>query len=117
MAEKYLHYFGNESSESILEEYGIVPTDKKQSDILKPKICPNCNEGNIPDSKFCSKCRMILIYDAVSETLASQDKINDLEETIKSMEGSWQSWEAFKKEPHAVVAQAVARRMPDNHSG
>ena len=28
---KYLHYFGNESSESILEEYGIIPKEKQQT--------------------------------------------------------------------------------------
>ena len=29
---KYLHYFGNESSDSILEAYGIITKDKEQSD-------------------------------------------------------------------------------------
>jgi hypothetical protein len=54
---KYLHY-GNESSESLLEVYGIITKDKQLSDALKPKQCPNCNEPNKPDSKFCAKCRM-----------------------------------------------------------
>jgi integrase/recombinase XerD len=40
---KYLHYFGNESSESLLEAYGIVPKDQQSADILRPKQCPNCN--------------------------------------------------------------------------
>jgi hypothetical protein len=57
---KYLHYYGNESSESLLEAYGIVTKDKHLSDALKPKQCPNCNEPNKPDSKFCAKCRMVL---------------------------------------------------------
>lgn len=26
---KYIHYFGNESSEGILEAYGIMPNDKQ----------------------------------------------------------------------------------------
>lgn len=66
---KYLHYFGNESTESLLEAYGIVTKDKQLSDALKPKQCPNCNEPNKPDSKFCAKCRMVLTYDAYNETL------------------------------------------------
>ncbi|MGA6990109.1 MAG: hypothetical protein WBX81_06820, partial [Nitrososphaeraceae archaeon] len=41
---KYVHYFGNESSESILQEYGILPKDNAEADVLKPKQCPNCNE-------------------------------------------------------------------------
>jgi integrase len=41
---KYLHYFGNESSESILEAYGIVTNEKKRSEMLRSKLCPNCSE-------------------------------------------------------------------------
>ena len=52
---KYLHYFGNESNDSILEAYGIIPKDGEVVDILRPKQCPNCNEPNKPDSKFCAK--------------------------------------------------------------
>jgi integrase/recombinase XerD len=74
---KYEHWFGNESSQSLLEAYGIVPQDNHRKDILKPKQCPNCNEPNKPDSKFCAKCRMVLTYDAYSETLENQKrKIN-----------------------------------------
>jgi hypothetical protein len=70
---KYLHYFGNESSESLLEAYGLV--DKGvQIDQLKPKQCPNCSEPNKPDSKFCAKCRMVLTYDAYNETLERQQE-------------------------------------------
>jgi integrase/recombinase XerD len=53
---KYLHYFGNESNESLLEAYGIV-SGGQQMDQLRPKQCPNCTEPNKPDSKFCAKCR------------------------------------------------------------
>lgn len=63
---KYLHYFGNESSESILEAYGIITKDDKDANFLKSKQCPNCNEPNKPDSRFCAKCRMVLTYDAVA---------------------------------------------------
>ena len=40
---RYIHCFGNESCESILEAYGIVTKDQKLSDVLRPKQCPNCN--------------------------------------------------------------------------
>jgi integrase/recombinase XerD len=54
---KYLHYFGNESSESLLEAYGLI--DKGiQIDQLRPKQCPNCTEPNKPE--FCGKCRMVI---------------------------------------------------------
>jgi integrase len=74
---KYIHYFGNESNDSLLEAYGVVTKDKKLSDVLRPKQCPNCNEPNKPDSKFCAKCRMVLTYDAYSETLESEKHKED----------------------------------------
>src|SRR5918994_6180043 len=65
---KYLHYFGSESNTSLLEAYGLI--DKNiQIDQLRPKQCPNCSEPNKIDSKFCAKCRMVLTYDAYTETL------------------------------------------------
>jgi integrase/recombinase XerD len=74
MPEKYLHYFGNESSEGILVAYGIITKNEQLSNVLKPKQCPNCNEPNKPDSKFCAKCRMVLTYDAYNETLEKQQE-------------------------------------------
>jgi integrase len=92
---KYLHYFGNESNDSILEAYGIITKDKHLSEALRPKQCPNCNEPNKPDSKFCAKCRMVLTYDAYSETLESEkqkeDKLSIMEKQFNSMQSQMQS--------------------------
>jgi hypothetical protein len=89
MPQKYIHYFGNEASESLLEAYGIVTNDKKLSEALRPKQCPNCNEPNKPDSKFCMKCRMVLTYDAYNETLEDQkmkeDRITVIEKQLQTL--------------------------------
>src|SRR5947209_1927940 len=86
---KYLHYFGNESNDSILEAYGLISKGKQLSETLRPKQCPNCNEPNKPDSKFCAKCRMVLTYDAYSETLESEkqkeDRVSVLEKQMQSL--------------------------------
>jgi hypothetical protein len=83
---KYLHYFGNESSESLLEAYGIVTRDQMQSEALKYKQCPNCSEPNKPDSKFCAKCRMVLTYDAYNETMEeNQNKDKELQSVKERM--------------------------------
>jgi integrase len=72
MPSVYLNYFGSESSNSLLEAYGIVTNEQKRSNILNYKQCTNCSEPNKPDSKFCAKCRMVLTYDAYNESLNNQ---------------------------------------------
>ena len=74
MPQIYLHYFGNESLESLLEAYGIKTKDVQKPDPLLPKQCPNCSESCRRDDMFCPHCRMVLTYDAYSETLQEQKK-------------------------------------------
>ncbi len=92
---KYLHYFGNESSDSILEAYGIVTKGQKGSTAMRSKQCPNCNEPNKPDSRFCAKCRLVLSYDAYNETLEEQrkkeDKLEMMEQRFNAMQSQVQS--------------------------
>jgi integrase/recombinase XerD len=93
MAQKYIHYYGNESSESLLEAYGIVTDNSVPIDRLNPKICPNCSEGNTQDARFCSKCKMIMSLEGYQEALESQkqkesevQKLQDkYEQDMKSM--------------------------------
>jgi hypothetical protein len=72
MPQIYIHYLGNESSESILEAYGLKPK-LEEINKLKPTACPNCNELNKIDSKFCVKCRMVLSYDAYTEAVQDSE--------------------------------------------
>jgi polyhydroxyalkanoate synthesis regulator protein len=92
MPQIYLHYFGDESSESILEARGLTTKNKISSDILIPKSCPNCNEPNKPDSKFCAKCRMVLTYDAYTETVEEKkekdNEIQNLKQQMAAMQES-----------------------------
>lgn len=70
----YIHYFGNESAKSLLEAYGIEKYQQDQINLLKTKTCPNCNESNKCDSKFCAKCRMVLSYDSYAETIEEKQQ-------------------------------------------
>jgi hypothetical protein len=81
MHQKYIHYFGNESNESILEAYGLINKNKQEIDKLKPKACPNYNEQNKLDSKFCVKCRMVLSYDAYTQVIEENKSENQSEIT------------------------------------
>jgi integrase/recombinase XerD len=105
MPQKYLHYFGNESNESLLEAYGIIPKDHK-IDQLRPKQCPNCSESNKPGSKFCSKCRMVLTYDAYSETLEKQQ---EKESEVQNLKGKYeQDMKAMSEEMNQKFSQIMS---------
>lgn len=104
MPAKYLHYFAYESSNSLLAAYGIVTKDNQQSDLLKPKQCPNCNEPNKPDSKFCAKCRMVLTYDAYNETLEQQ---KERESEVKRLQEKYDTDIALLKEEMKYMRQLL----------
>jgi len=66
--------------------YGIVTKNNIPIDTLNPKICPNCNEGNTQDAKFCSKCKMIMSFDVYQEVLQEQqEKDKDLQSVKERM--------------------------------
>jgi hypothetical protein len=103
MPQKYLHYFGNESSEGILQANGILPKDQRINQ-LRPKQCPNCMEPNKSDSKFCAKCRMVLTYDAYIETIEEKER---KESEVKQLQDKYE--QDMKKE----LAQLVTQLKPE----
>jgi hypothetical protein len=96
MHQKYVHYFGNESSESILEAYGVINKNKQDIDKLKPKACPNCSEQNKLDSKFCSKCRMVLSYDAYTQVIEENE--NEKQSEITKLRNEFDEMKANMKD-------------------
>lgn len=118
MAQKYLHYFGNESSESLLEAYGITTGNSIPLDRLNPKICPNCNEGNTQDAKFCSKCKMIMSFEGYQEALESQkekeDKLTIMEEGFNSMQSQMQSLISTLGSMDQTAKNAFAKQLFQN---
>ena len=108
MAQKYIHYFGNESSESLLEAYGIVTKNNIPIDTLNPKICPNCNEGNTQDAKFCSKCKMIMSFEGYQEALESQSKKED---ELQEMKKRFSSMESMLEKLVAGLSKATDQQQ------
>jgi hypothetical protein len=104
---KYEHWFGNESSDILLEAYGIVTKDQQLADALKPKQCPNCNEPNKPDSRFCAKCRMVLTYDAYNETLQNQKEKESEVQVLK--EKHEQDMKTMREEMEQKFQQVLSR--------
>jgi hypothetical protein len=95
---KYVHFYGNESTDVLLEAHGIAPVGKDGKDknnhnlvnkkLSTPKQCPNCSETNTVDSKFCVKCKMILTYDAYAQAIEEQQK---KDQKLEQLEKSFQA--------------------------
>ena len=85
---KYLHFFSNESSNALLQAYG-VKTKEQLTEKLRPKLCPNCNEPNKPDSHYCGKCKLVLslaTYHSEQEQKIQKDqRLQNLEETVQML--------------------------------
>jgi integrase len=118
MPNKYIHYFGNESSESLLEAYGIMTKDKNPINKLNPKICSNCSEGNTQDAKFCAKCSMIISLEGYQEALESQkekeDKLTTMEERFNSMQSQMQSLIAALSNMEQSTKNTFAKQLFEN---
>ncbi len=84
----------------------IVTQGRKLSDVLKPKQCPNCDEPNKPDSKFCAKCRMVLTYDAYTETIEEkQQKESEVKELKDKYE---QDMKSMREEMNQQLSHIVS---------
>ena len=79
MPQTYIHYFGTESSNSLLEAYGVIkPEDNDQTKkLLQPKRCTHCGESNLHEAKICNSCKMILSYESYKETVENENEMRD----------------------------------------
>ena len=62
-------------------------------------------EPNKPDSKFCAKCRMVLTYDAYSETIEEkqQKEVQNLKEQMLSMQAAQKDILDLLKDPAKLL--------------
>jgi integrase len=104
MTQTYIHLSG-QSSKVLLQKNGIMDTDDVSSSrYLKAKQCPNCNESNRHDSKFCYKCRMVLSYNYYSD-IRNEDlqKIDRLENDMESLKEGMNKTFLLIQENHLLV--------------
>jgi hypothetical protein len=94
--QKYQHYYNDDSFDAMLVIDGIVTpaaaAKSKARNLLKPKMCPNCDESNKPESKFCGKCKFVLSFDAYNEVT------NEAEKQKKQVQDMAQDFENMKVE-------------------
>ena len=104
---KYLHYYGGESNQSLLEAYGMVAKGKQPSNVLKSKQCPNCFEPGKPDQKYCVKCGLVLSYDAYSETIEEKER---KESEVKQLQNKYeQDMKTIRQEMENKFQQLLER--------
>jgi integrase len=107
MPQKYIHYFGNESAESLLEAYGITTKNNIPITFLNPKLCSQCGESNTQDARFCRSCKMIMSYDGYQEALEEQKKRElDIEKLKDAYE---QKIESIREEMQYKFQQILGR--------
>jgi hypothetical protein len=112
--QKYQHYYADDSFDAMLAIDGLVtPNSKgKVKNLLKPKMCPNCDESNKPESKFCAKCKFVLSFDAFNE--ASEEKARtakEAEESKKRLEELEAKHEIFQANTASVLNALMATEM------
>jgi hypothetical protein len=92
MLKKYTHYYADDAFDIVLTEMDglVLPSNtakNKAKNLLKPKICPNCDESNKPESKFCVKCKFVLSFDAFNEAIEEKERTaKEAEESKKRLE-------------------------------
>ena len=102
MSQRYIHYFGCESSKSILRAKGVIRENEIETQhILKSKQCPNCFESNKQDNRFCAKCKMVLSCDSFNEVRSvDKNKIETLENDVQSLkEGMNKIFQLIQQNP------------------
>jgi integrase len=85
---RYIHWFNNQGSNAVLKAEGFVSDEGSEVEKLKPVYCSNCNEANIKNAKWCSKCGMVLSFSGYQEALKEQkykdEKINVIEKQLEA---------------------------------
>jgi hypothetical protein len=112
--QKYQHYYADDSFDAMLAiDRLVTPNSKgKVKNLLKPKICPNCDESNKPESKFCVKCKFVLSFDAFNE--ASEEKARtakEAEESKKRLEELEAKHEILQANTASVLNALMATEM------
>jgi integrase len=106
MPQKYLHYFGDEANQDLLIAYGLASKDDKIDTKLRSKHCPNCNNPNQPNSKYCHTCGLVLSFDAYQTTLEDQKK---KDKELKQLKEKYElDLEAVRKETSQKFNQIMA---------
>jgi integrase len=105
---KYQHYFSDDAHIAKLEADGFLPkgssSKNKNKGLLRPKPCPNCMEPNKPESRFCTKCKFVLSFDAYNESIQNAEHLKQKGEEMKKELDEVRAWmEDTKKKMYYLL--------------
>jgi hypothetical protein len=115
--QKYQHYYNDDSFDAMLTmmdglTVSHVDSRSSQRGLLRPKQCPNCSESNKPESKFCSKCKFVLSFDAFNEAIEEKEKAaKEAEESKKKMKEIEAKQEILQANAASVLRALMAAEM------
>jgi hypothetical protein len=112
--QKYQHYYADDSFDAMLVVDGLITPNLKgkAKNLLKPKQCPNCDETNKPESKFCVKCKFILSFDAFNEAIEEKARTTkEAEESKKRLEELEAKHEILQANTASVLNALMATEM------
>jgi hypothetical protein len=104
--QKYQHYYNDDSFDAMLTMMdGLKPISLAAGKtLLKPRLCPNCSETNTPESRFCTKCKFVLTFDAYNETIADVEQSKQKGEEMKRELEELRKWmEDMKKKMYYLL--------------
>jgi len=81
MPEHYSHLSKEQNLGKIRQADGLIEKAPQLVDVLKPIICPRCNEQNSPINRFCGKCATPLDEQSIQKILIQ----NIVETTVENL--------------------------------
>jgi hypothetical protein len=122
--QKYQHYYADDAVDALLTMMdGLMPVssigDSKKKNLLKPKQCPNCDETNTPESRFCVKCKFVLSFELNNEaTKEAEEAKRELAEFKAKQEeaykkGEKRQYEIGDMQEKLKKVQEQIERLPD----
>jgi len=81
-AATYVHLSGRDIDNAILESAGIIEIEKDTNN-LKPIVCPRCGIKNDPASRFCSGCSLGLDEKSIMEYDEQKEEALDMNTALK----------------------------------
>jgi hypothetical protein len=102
MIEVHTHELNGESFEDVMLACGVDLRDRKERELqiqeLSCKHCPYCRMLNIPDTRFCSECKLALTIDAFNETIEEKAKaVQEAEQSKRDMQEMKQRLVSFEQ--------------------